>query len=40
MKFLNRLRGRGRYFVSRGDHWFLLAVIGTIVAIAAVVMIY
>lgn len=40
MKLLNRLRGRGRHHAERGDHWFLLAVIGTVVMVAAVVLLY
>lgn len=40
MKLLNRIRGRGRYHASRGDHWFLLAVIGSGIVTLALVLLY
>ena len=40
MKFLNRLRGRGRYHSERGDHWFVLAIIVFVIGLLAVVKLY
>jgi hypothetical protein len=40
MKLLNRIRGRGRYHLGRGDHWFPLAVIAVAIGGGAVVLLY
>ena len=40
MKFFRHIRGRGRHHLERGDHWFLLAVIGLIIGIICVVLFY
>jgi hypothetical protein len=40
MNLLKRLRGRGRYFLERGDHWFLLSILAFAVLVAAVVLLY